>query len=251
MLPHQFIKSFLGKLKGLTGVRQQVSQMQVPLTTCPKPAGSYNRMHETCEMLYVFEHKTEYLSIHGPLWYFDISAPIDFVESNLLLYPHVLYSSNICEILLYNHQLVVLMYELIYVVQVAHCWVKIIVKWDCWIDWLIQTKMTHNHIKIHNVGTKLWVSKTCIIPNFQTLTVRNRHERVSRQNLWWYVSAHIEHKLWNHPGQVAVCNVWHQWKLMFLLNPKQCDWLERRRLTDDDYPSECCHLMTKKAWNGS
>ena len=41
-------------------------------------------------------------------------------KPNLLQYPHVLFSSNICEILLYNRQWVVIMYELIYVVQAAH-----------------------------------------------------------------------------------------------------------------------------------
>ena len=36
------------------------------------------------------------------------------------MYPCVLYSSNICEILLYSQQLVVLTYELIYVDWAAH-----------------------------------------------------------------------------------------------------------------------------------
>ena len=34
--------------------------------------------------------------------------------------PHVLYNSNICEILLYNRQLVVVTHELIYGVRAAH-----------------------------------------------------------------------------------------------------------------------------------
>ena len=57
--------------------------------------------------------------LHMPplwLWYFDISVilyPKDFIESNSLQYPHVLCSSNICEMLLYLH-LVVVTYELIY-----------------------------------------------------------------------------------------------------------------------------------------
>ena len=34
-------------------------------------------------------------------------------------------------------------------------------------------------------------------------------------------------------------------------NLKQSDWVQGRKLSWDDYPSECCHLMTKKAWNCS
>ena len=52
--------------------------------------------------------------LHIPaLWYFDISVtyPQGLIESNLLQYPYVLYSSNICDILLYNRQLVVLTYK--------------------------------------------------------------------------------------------------------------------------------------------
>ena len=57
-------------------------------------------------------------------------SPIDFVESNLLWNPHDLYSSNICEILLYNSQVVFIIYELIYVVKTAHRWGEIIVERD-------------------------------------------------------------------------------------------------------------------------
>ena len=39
-------------------------------------------------------------------------------------------SRNICEILLYGWQLVVLIYELIYAVRDAHHWGKVIVKQD-------------------------------------------------------------------------------------------------------------------------
>ena len=58
------------------------------------------------------------------LWYFDITGicPHRFC---IFKYPHVSYSSNICEILFYNRQLVVIMNELIYVVQAVlgenHC----------------------------------------------------------------------------------------------------------------------------------
>ena len=45
----------------MTNIR--VSQMRVPLACCREPAGSYNRMSY---VLYVFEHKTQYLLIHAP-----------------------------------------------------------------------------------------------------------------------------------------------------------------------------------------
>ena len=65
-----------------------------------------------------------------PLWYFDTSVIYsnDFVESNLLQYHHVLYSSNICEILLYLRHVVIITHELIYGVQA--CRRKIVVKQD-------------------------------------------------------------------------------------------------------------------------
>ena len=69
---------------------------------------------------------SRYLLIHAPFthilvfWHISNMPPIYFVESNLFWYPHVLYSSNICEILQYNCQLVVITYELINVVRAAH-----------------------------------------------------------------------------------------------------------------------------------
>ena len=40
-----------------------VSQMRDPLEDCREPAWSYNRL---LDVLYVFEHKTQYLLIHAP-----------------------------------------------------------------------------------------------------------------------------------------------------------------------------------------
>ena len=49
------------------------------------------------------------------LWYSDtlVIYPKDFVASKLLYYPSVLYSSNICHILLYDRQMVIITFELI------------------------------------------------------------------------------------------------------------------------------------------
>ena len=61
--------------------------------------------------------------LHIPaLWYFDTSVtyPSDFEEANLFQYHHILYNSNIGEILLYNRQLVVITHELMYSVRAAH-----------------------------------------------------------------------------------------------------------------------------------
>ena len=54
--------------------------------------------------------------------YFDISVicPHRFRIVKFVMIPHDLDISNICEILLYKRQLVVIMYELIYVVPAAH-----------------------------------------------------------------------------------------------------------------------------------
>ena len=43
----------------------------------------------------------------------------DVVECNLLQYPHVVNKSNICEISRYKRELVIIIYELIYIVDRA------------------------------------------------------------------------------------------------------------------------------------
>ena len=40
-----------------------VSQMWAPLAACREPAG---KLWQLCKVLYVFEHKTQYLLIHAP-----------------------------------------------------------------------------------------------------------------------------------------------------------------------------------------
>ena len=40
-----------------------VSQMRTPLAACCEPAG---KLQQLCKVLYVFEHKTQYLLIHAP-----------------------------------------------------------------------------------------------------------------------------------------------------------------------------------------
>ena len=91
-------------------INRPVSQIRVPPAACREPAGSYSRL---LEVLYVFEHKTQYFysMLHIPaLRYFDISVtcPHRFHRVKLVIIPPCLYSNNICEILLYNHQLVVI-----------------------------------------------------------------------------------------------------------------------------------------------
>ena len=77
---------------------------------CREPAGSYDKTTRTA---ICFEHKTQYILIRAPyipaLWYFGTSViyPPWFRWVKLVVKPHVLYSSNICEILLYTRQLVV------------------------------------------------------------------------------------------------------------------------------------------------
>ena len=42
---------------------RHVSQMRVPLVAYREPEGSYSRL---LELLFVFEHKTQYTLIHAP-----------------------------------------------------------------------------------------------------------------------------------------------------------------------------------------
>ena len=55
--------------------------MRAILSACREPAG---KLWQLCKVLYVFEHKTQYLLTHGPftrMWYFDtaVTYPNDFV----------------------------------------------------------------------------------------------------------------------------------------------------------------------------
>ena len=44
-------------------INRLVSQMRAPLAACREPAG---KLWQLCEVLYVFEHKTQYLLIRAP-----------------------------------------------------------------------------------------------------------------------------------------------------------------------------------------
>ena len=44
-------------------LHRQVSQIRAPLVACREPVGSYNRLSY---VLYVFEHKMQYILIHAP-----------------------------------------------------------------------------------------------------------------------------------------------------------------------------------------
>ena len=105
-----------------------------PRADCRETSGKL--WQDVLELLYVFEHKTQYLLIRAPYTRIvvcgNISTPNDFAKSNLSLYPHVFYSSNICEILLYNRQLVVITHALIYGVRAAYRSGKIIVRPVYW-----------------------------------------------------------------------------------------------------------------------
>ena len=53
--------------------------MRAPQAACREPAGTYNRLRE---VLYVFEHKTQYLLIHAPytrivvIWHISNIPPL-------------------------------------------------------------------------------------------------------------------------------------------------------------------------------
>ena len=92
--------------------------------------------HTLLKVLCVFEHKRNicYSMLLIPaLWYFDTSViypPMISWNQTCCNTPHASYTSNICEISLYNRQLVITTSELIYVVWAAHRWGKIVVKQD-------------------------------------------------------------------------------------------------------------------------
>ena len=97
--------------------------MRATLVASHEPAG---KVWQLCKVLYVFELKKQYILIHAQFTRIVIFrhignvTPNEFVKSNLLQYRHVLYSSNICEILLYNRQWVVITLDLICGVRAAH-----------------------------------------------------------------------------------------------------------------------------------
>ena len=99
-----------------------VSHVRAPLGACREPAGSYDK---TTRTPICFEHKKkpQYLLIRVPytriVVFWHISNIPPWFRRVKLVVTHVLYSSNICEILLYNRQLVVITNELIYGVRDA------------------------------------------------------------------------------------------------------------------------------------
>ena len=102
---------------------------------CREPAGSYDK---TTRTPICFEHKTQYLLIRAPytrivvFWHISKIPPWLGRVKLVVIPPHVLYSNYICEILLYNWQLVVITHELIYGVRVLSARGKIIVKQVYW-----------------------------------------------------------------------------------------------------------------------
>ena len=96
------------------------------------------------------------------------NIPRGFRRVKLVTYPHVLYSSNICEILLYNRELVVTTYEPIYVVRAAHRYSRnvIVIKgsgrqirvgFQTYLDeWYIGNSLTSHH-----ENTRFTVFTTC------------------------------------------------------------------------------------------
>ena len=91
-----------------------------PQAACREPAGSYDKTTRTA---ICFEHKTQYILIHAPytrivvFWHISNIPPM--ISQSQISCNTPTYNINICEILLYNRQLVVITHELIYGVRAA------------------------------------------------------------------------------------------------------------------------------------
>ena len=83
------------------------------------------KLWQLCKVFCVFEHKMQYLLIHAPItcvvifWHIG-NVPQMFHRVKFVVMPPRLYSSNICEILLYNWQWVVITHDLICGVGAAY-----------------------------------------------------------------------------------------------------------------------------------
>ena len=89
---------------------------------CREPAGSYDKTTRSAKC---FEHKTQYLFIRATytrivvFWHISNIPPM-ISQSQISCNTQTFYiKSNVCEILLYNRQLVVITHELIYGVRAA------------------------------------------------------------------------------------------------------------------------------------
>ena len=82
--------------------------MRAALAACREQAGSYNRISY---VLYIFEYKTQYILIHTPNTRIVVIYRHRFRRVKFVVIPIVLYSSNICEMLFYNRQLLVIRYK--------------------------------------------------------------------------------------------------------------------------------------------
>ena len=95
---------------------------------CREPAGSYDKTTRTATC---FEHKTQYLLIRAPytlivvFWHISKIPPM-IGQSQISCNIPTFFINYICEILLYNWQLVVVTHELIYGVRVLSARGKIL-----------------------------------------------------------------------------------------------------------------------------
>ena len=108
--------TWLSKAKqvSLNSIIRPVSQIRGPWGGCREPVGGDDKTTWTAVC---FEHKTQYLLIRAPytriVVFWHISNIPPWFRRVKLEYRNGLYSSNICEILLYKGQLLVITHELI------------------------------------------------------------------------------------------------------------------------------------------
>ena len=77
--------------------KRRVSQIRAPLAACHEPARIYNKLHE---VLYVFEHKTQYLLIHASCTHIVVTCAlhrfhrVKFVYNTLMFYRAAIFVKN-------------------------------------------------------------------------------------------------------------------------------------------------------------
>ena len=79
----------VGSHEGSTAGNRVVSQMRAPLVACRKPAG---KLWQLCKVLYVFEHKTQYLLIHSPFTHIMVFWHIGNIDP-MMLYSQICYNT--------------------------------------------------------------------------------------------------------------------------------------------------------------
>ena len=174
----------------------RVLQTRALLRDCRELAADDNRLQK---LLHVFNIK--HISIHAPytgtvLFRHISDIPQWFRRVKLVIIPHVLHSSSICEILFYNRQLVVITYQLI-VPQLSsmlgYVYFSVVIAFQLW---------SHGRLSRY---VKLWVAHAPGMPATFSLPPGIHDPGMHHGTC-------VTHVPWCMPGPLTSGFLWSRWR---------------------------------------